>query len=96
MFYQALAIDWIIEEQFWNRDLLSMELEFMRLIQMGILDGREGYNLPMMASMLVMMHGPAVSMRLWVMFANEWQRVGLFVDHNLCKANKETILGQSS
>ena len=43
----------------------------MRLIQMGILDGREGYNFLMMASTLAMRHLSVVSMRLWVMLANE-------------------------
>ena len=71
MFYQALAIDQIIEEQFWNQDLSSAESEFMRLICMGILNGREGYDFPMMASTLAMRHGAAVLMRLWVMLANK-------------------------
>ena len=71
MFYQSLVIDRIIKEQFRNQDLSSAESEFMRLIQMGILDGREGYDFPMTASMLVMRHLSAVSMRLWVMLANE-------------------------
>ena len=75
MFYQSLAIDRVIEEQFQNWDLSSAELEFMRLIRMGILDGREGYNFPMMVSMLAMKHSLAVSMRLWVMLANERIRV---------------------
>ena len=75
MFYQALAIDWIIEEQFWNRDLSLAEPEFMRLIRMGILDGREGYDFPMTALVLLMRHSSAVSMRLWVMVANEQARV---------------------
>ena len=75
MFYQALAIDWIIEEQFRNQDLSSAESEFMRLIRMGILDGREGYNFLMMASTLAMRHSSLVAMRLWVMLANEKTRV---------------------
>ena len=75
MFYQSLAIDWIIEEQFWNRDLSSAESEFMRLIRMGILDGREGYDFQMTASTLAMRHSSVVSMRLWVMVANERARV---------------------
>ena len=32
MWYQALAIDQIVEEQFCPRDLSSAKLEFMRLI----------------------------------------------------------------
>ena len=75
MFYQSLAIDQIIKEQFRNQDLSSAESEFMRLIQMGILDGREGYDFPMTASMLAMRHSLAVSMRLWVMVVNERARV---------------------
>ena len=75
MFYQSLAIDWIIEEQFRNQDLSSAESEFMRLIRMGILDGREGYDFQMTASTLAMRHSSAVSMRLWVMVANERARV---------------------
>ena len=47
----------------------------MWLIRMGILDGREGYDLPMMASTLVMRHTASVTMRLWAMYENERQRV---------------------
>ena len=79
MWYQSLAIDRIIEEQFRNRNLLSAESEFMRLIRMGILDGREGYDFQMMASMLAMRHSLVVSMRLWVMLASERERVGFLV-----------------
>ena len=46
MWYQSLVIDRILEEQFHNRNLSSAESEFMRLIRMGILDGREGYDFP--------------------------------------------------
>ena len=76
MWYQSLAIDRIIEEQFRNRDLSSAESEFMRLIRMGILDGREGYDFQMTALTLAMRHSSAVSMRLWVMLMNERERVG--------------------
>ena len=75
MWYQSLAIDRIIEEQFRNRNLSSAESEFMRLIRIGILDGREGYDFPMTASTLAMRHSSAVSMRLWVMLASERERV---------------------
>ena len=75
MFYQSLAIDRIIEEQFRNQDLSLAESKFMRLIWMGILDGREGYDFPMMSSTLAMRHGSVVAMRLWVMVANEQARV---------------------
>ena len=79
MWYQALAVDRIIEEQFRNRNLSSAESEFMRLIRMGILDGREGYDFTMTASSLAMRHSSAVSMRLWTMFMNERERVGFLV-----------------
>ena len=79
MWYQSLAIDRIVEEQFRNRNLSSAESEFMRLIRMGILDGREGYDFQMMASTLAMRHSSAVSMRLWVMLASERERVGFLV-----------------
>ena len=79
MWYQSLAIDRIIEEQFRNRDLSSAESEFMRLIRMGILDGREGYDFPMTASSLSMRHSSAVSMRLWVMLVAKKERVGFLV-----------------
>ena len=87
MWYQSLAIDRIIEEQFRNRNLSSAESEFMRLIRMGILDGREGYDFQMTASTLAMRHSSAVSMRhssavsmrLWTMLANERERVGSLV-----------------
>ena len=46
---------------------------------MGILDGREGYDFQMTASTLAMRHSSAVSMRLWVMLANERERVGSLV-----------------
>ena len=54
----------------------SAESEFMRLIRLGILDGREGYNFQMTASTLSMRHSLAVSMRLWVMLMSERERVG--------------------
>ena len=79
MWYQSLAVDRIIEEQFRNRNLSSAESEFMRLVRMGILDGREGYDFPMTASTLAMRHSSAVSMRLWVMLMSERERVGFLV-----------------
>ena len=79
MWYQSLAVDRIIEDQFRNRNLSSAESEFMRLIRMGILDGREGYDFSMTASTLAMRHSSAVSMRLWVMLASERERVGFLV-----------------
>ena len=90
MWYQSLAIDRIIEEQFRNRNLSSAESEFMRLIRMGILDGREGYDFTMTASTLAMRHSSAVSMRLWVMLMNERERVGVLVARAIkLFANKE-------
>ena len=83
-----MAIDRIIEEQFCSRNLLSAESEFMRLIQMGILDGREGYDFTMTASSLAMRHSSAVSMRLWVMLMNERERVGFLVAQAIKLANK--------
>ena len=79
MWYQSLAVDRIIEEQFRNRNLSAAESEFMRLIRMGILDGREGYDFSMTASTLAMRHSSAVSMRLWTMLASERERVGSLV-----------------
>lgn len=75
MFYQALAVDRVIEDQFRNKDLSAAESKFMRLIRIGILDGREGYDVTMTASSLAMRHSSAVAMRLWVMLANERTRV---------------------
>ena len=66
-----MAIDWMIAGLFRGRDLSANEAQFMRLIWMGILDGRQGYNLPMMASTLAMRHTALVTMRLWVIYQNE-------------------------
>ena len=79
MWYQSLAVDRIIEEHFRDRNLSSAESKFMRLVRMGILDGREGYDFQMTASTLAMRHSSAVSMRLWVMLASERERVGFLV-----------------
>ena len=67
MQYQALAIDCILEEQFRLRDLLSAELEFMRLIHMGIVDGREGFNCLAVVSIRLMRFLVVRAMRLWAM-----------------------------
>jgi hypothetical protein len=75
LFFNTLAIDRMIEGLFRGRDLSTNEEQFMRLIQMGVLDGREGYDLPMSASVRAMRHTAAVTMRLWVMYENERQRV---------------------
>ena len=71
----AMAIDRMIEGLFRGRDLSANEAQFMRLIRMGILDGREGYEMPMTASTLAMRHTASVTMRLWAMYEHERQRV---------------------
>ena len=83
LFYNALAIDWQLEGFFRGRDLTTNETQFFRLMRMGIIDGREGYDMPMTASMRSMRHTAAVSSRLWVMFEQECQRVNLQVQGSL-------------
>ena len=75
LFYNALSIDWMVEGLFQGRDLSANESQFVWLIRMGILDGREGYDMPMTASTRAMRHMAAVTMRLCVMFEGERQRV---------------------
>ena len=75
LFYNALAVDQVIEGLFRGRDLLVAEKQFMRLVCLGIVDEREGSDMPMMAVTRVMRHMSAVVMRLWVMYRNERQRV---------------------
>ena len=75
LFYNALAINQLMEGFFQGRDLSTNETQFFRLMRMGILDGREGYNMPMTALMRAMRHTVAVSLRLWVMFKHKRQRV---------------------
>ena len=75
MFYNALSIDRFMEGFFRGRDLLPNEAQFFHLMWMGILDGREGYDMPMTASTRVMRHTVAVSLRLFVMLEHERQRV---------------------
>ena len=77
LFYDTLSIDWFMEGFFRGRDLSTNEAQFFRLMRMGILDGREGYDMPMTASTRAMRHTAAVSSRLWVMFEQERQRVNL-------------------
>ena len=83
LFYNAMAIDWLLEGFFRGRDLLTNEAQFFRLMRMGILDRREGYDMPMTASTRVMRHMAAVSLRLWVMFEHERPRVNLQVQGSL-------------
>jgi hypothetical protein len=65
----------MIEGLFRGRDLSVNEEQFMRLIRMGIMDGKEGYDLPMSASVRAMRHSAVVLMRLWAMYEEERQRV---------------------
>ena len=75
LFFNALAINRFMEGFFRGRDLSTNETQFYRLMRMGILDGREGYDMPMMASTRAMRHTAAVSARLFVMYEHERQRV---------------------
>ena len=75
LFYNALAIDRVIEGLFRGRDLPANEEQFMRLVRMGILEGREGYDMPMTASTRAMRYTAAVTMRLWAMYEEQRQRV---------------------
>ena len=75
LFFNALAIDRFMEGFFQGRDLSTNEAQFFRLMRMGILDGREGYDMLMAASTRVMRHTAVVSSRLFVMFEHERQRV---------------------
>ena len=75
LFYNALSIDRFMEGFFRGRDLLTNEAQFFRLMRMGILDEREGYDMPMTTSMRLMRHTAAVSVRLFVMLEHERQRV---------------------
>ena len=75
LFYNALAIDQVIEGLFRGRDLSAAEEQFMRLICLGIIDEREGFDMPMTAATRAMRHRSAVVMRLWAMYENERQRV---------------------
>ena len=75
LLFNSLAIDRMIEGLFRGRDLSANEEQFVRLIRMGILDGKEGFDLPMSASVRSMRHSSAVSMRLWAMYEEQKQRV---------------------
>ena len=50
LFYNALAVDRVIEGLFRGRDLSAAEEQFMRLIRLGILDEREGLSEPLYSS----------------------------------------------
>ena len=75
LFYNALAVDRVIKGLFQGRDLSAAEEQFMRLIRLGILDEREGFDMPMTAATRAMRHTSATVMRLWTMYENERQRV---------------------
>ena len=75
LFFNALAIVRVIEGLFRGQDLSAAEEQFMRLIRLGILDEREGFDMPMTAATRAMRHSSAVAMRLWAMYKNERQRV---------------------
>ena len=75
LFYNALSIDRFMEGFFRGRDLSTNEAQFFCLMRMGILDGREGYDMPMTASTRAMRHSAAVSTRLFIMFEHERQQV---------------------
>ena len=44
-------------------------------LTLGILDEREGFDMPMTTATRAMKHTSAVVMRLWAMYKNERQRV---------------------
>ena len=75
LFYNTLAIDRVVEGLFCGRDLSAAEEQFMRLIRLGIIDEREGFDMLMMAAMRAMRHTSATVMRLWAMYKNERQQV---------------------
>ena len=64
LFFNTLAVDRLVEGLFRGRDLSTNETQFVQLIQMGVIDGREGYDMPMTASMRAMRHTVAITMRL--------------------------------
>ena len=75
LFFNALAVDRVVEGLFWGRDLSAVEEQLMRLIHLGIIDEREGFDMPMTAATRAMRHMSATVMRLWAMYENERQRV---------------------
>ena len=56
LFYNTLAVDRVIKALFWGRDLSAVEEQFMRLIHLGIIDEREGFDMPMTAATRAMRH----------------------------------------
>ena len=47
--------------------------QFMWLVRMGIIDGREDFDKPMMLLTRVMRHSAVLMMKLWAMFKGERQ-----------------------
>ena len=91
LLYNALSIDRFMEGFFQGRDLSTNETQLFRLMRMGILDGREGYDMPMTASTRLMRHTTAVSARLFVMFEHERQRVCSLGMSNLSIIDKGAV-----
>ena len=77
LFYDALAVDRLIEGLFRGRELNANEREFVRMLRMGVLDGREGYNMPMTASTRSMRYTTSTVLRVWMMYESMHQQVGL-------------------
>ena len=73
LFFNVLAIDRVIEGLFRGRELSAAEEQFVRLIRLGILDEREGFDMPMTAATRAMRHSSVTVMRLWAMYENERQ-----------------------
>ena len=71
LFFNTLAFDRVVEGLFRGQELSAAEEQFMRLIRLGILDGREGFDMPMMGLTRAMRHMSTVMMRLWAMYKNE-------------------------
>ena len=80
-----------MEGFFRGRDLSTNEAQFFHLMRMGILDGWEGYDMPMTASTRAMRHTAAVSTRLFVMFEHERQQVRCLGMSDLSIIDKATV-----
>ena len=75
MFYNALAGDRVVEGLFCGWELSAAEEQFMRLVRLGIINEREGFDVLMTAATKAMRHTSATVMRLWAMYKNERQWV---------------------
>ena len=91
LFYNPLSVNGFMEGFFWGRDLSTNEAQFFRLMRMGIINGREGYDMPMTASTRAMRHTAAISARLFVMLEHERQRVHSLGMSNLGIIDKGTV-----